>query len=777
MFKRVLILFLLFCPLISMAQDFSESWEGHFSYNNINDVTASESKIYAASDNAIFTYDFLTQEISTLSTIQGLAGETISTIHYSSDFGALIIGYEDGLIEVFSEEDSSVLSVVDILDKSTIPSTSKRINHFNEYEGLLYVATNYGISVYNLNRLEFGDTYFIGDLGVQTIVTQTTIYNGSIFASCRNFTGLKRAELSNSNLIDYNQWTKIATGNYVAVEAVGSNIYAFNTANSVFKIEDSGISSSLMQFPELPLDVKSVNAELVITSANHVYLYDSNFELISEVGQNTSFKSSFTSAITTIDDFYTGSDSSGVLSTAISNTTVFKDILPDGPLMNIPFSVQAGYNNTWVTYGDYTVSYNPSPIKTHGISHLKSGAWVNIPTDSILGTQNLNAISINPNKINQVYISSFQKGILEVDADIATTLFNETNSTLEPIIGTTSIRVSASTFDSDGLLWSLTGRVSSPLISYNIETDQWNSYSFEGLYSDGNDEWGFSDIVIDNSGVVWMGGYKYGLIGYDYKSGASQIKSLSEESQNMPTTIVSAVALDNSNQLWIGTIRGLRVLYNTSTFFTDNGVEASEIIILEDGVAEELLVDEYISSIEVDGSNNKWIGTIGSGIFYFSSDGQETIYHFTKDNSPLPSNNITDISIDSSNGKVFIATDSGLVAFKSGSSSTKETYEDAYVYPNPVRPTFNITDDLVKIKGLTENVNIKITDVEGNLVAEAQSNVNLNYSGYNLEIDGGTAFWNGKNLANNVVHSGVYIIMLSDTETFETKVLKLMIIR
>ncbi len=85
--------------------------------------------------------------------------------------------------------------------------------------------------------------------------------------------------------------------------------------------------------------------------------------------------------------------------------------------------------------------------------------------------------------------------------------------------------------------------------------------------------------------------------------------------------------------------------------------------------------------------------------------------------------------------------------------------------------------DLVKIKGLTDHVNIKITDIEGNLVAEAQSNVNSRYSGYNLEIDGGTAFWNGRNLANNVVHSGVYIIMLSDTETFETKVLKLMIIR
>ena len=67
--------------------------------------------------------------------------------------------------------------------------------------------------------------------------------------------------------------------------------------------------------------------------------------------------------------------------------------------------------------------------------------------------------------------------------------------------------------------------------------------------------------------------------------------------------------------------------------------------------------------------------------------------------------------------------------------------------------------------------------IEGNLVAEAQSNINPRYRNFNLEIDGGTAFWNGKNLRNRLVASGVYIIMLSDLDSYETKVLKLMIVR
>ena len=83
----------------------------------------------------------------------------------------------------------------------------------------------------------------------------------------------------------------------------------------------------------------------------------------------------------------------------------------------------------------------------------------------------------------------------------------------------------------------------------------------------------------------------------------------------------------------------------------------------------------------------------------------------------------------------------------------------------------------IKIKDLTQNVNIKITDVEGNLVNEAQSNTNLRFNGYGLEIDGGTAYWNGKNLANRTVSSGVYLVLISDLETLETRTLKIMFIR
>jgi ligand-binding sensor domain-containing protein len=106
------------------------------------------------------------------------------------------------------------------------------------------------------------------------------------------------------------------------------------------------------------------------------------------------------------------------------------------------------------------------------------------------------------------------------------------------------------------------------------------------------------------------------------------------------------------NQLWIGTIKGLRVLPNIGNFQTGDQLTANPIIIVDDNLAQELLYEQFITDIVVDGANNKWIGTADSGLFFVSPNGQETKYHFTINNSPLPSNVINDIDINSSTGEV-----------------------------------------------------------------------------------------------------------------------------
>lgn len=787
----VFLVFLLSFKTVCFSQNFSSLWQSHFSFTSVVDVVSGGGKIYAAAENAIFEYDPASDELITITTVEGLSGEQITSIYYSDIYNYLLIGYETGLIELYSPSEASVLSVVDILERDNITPVNKRINHFFENLGLIYISTNYGVSVYNLETLEFGDTYFLGNGGLQIRVNQVAIVEDIIYVACVDNNGLKIADLNNPNLIDFSQWQTLITGNFVRVNTFNAKAYAVRLNRAVFELEGTSFNQ-LFTLEVLPTDSEVSSTNLIYSTTGEIYLYNTDLQLENSLSPNTDYDTSFTSATQLNGVTYIGTLDFGVLSD-ISFPADYFEIKPNGPLFNQSFKINAETGVVWATYGDYTPAFDPAPARSRGISYFRNDEWVSIPFDSLLTARNLNTISVNPFIENQVFISSFIDGILEFNNFEPTTLYDASNSGLESLFDPSnpdavSIRVSASTFDANGVLWSMSARAPNPLKSYDPITGNWQGYDFSNIYDDPlNGEFGFFDIVTDNNGTKWIGGYSNGLYAFNETIASNPLRTLSTEEQNVPFPRITALEIDNRNQLWVGTFAGLRVLFNTAGFFEDPNPSLNSIIILEDGIPQELLAGQTISDIEVDGSNNKWIGTVDSGVFYFSPDGQNTIFHFTRDNSPLPSNRILDISINPQNGEVFIATTRGLLSFSSGGSEPDDSLENAFVYPNPVRPEYNIlgASDLnditkgIKISGLTDRVNIKITDVEGNLVAEAQSNVNLRSSNanYNFAIDGGTAIWNGRNLANNIVRSGVYLMMISDLDSFETKVLKVLIIR
>jgi hypothetical protein len=760
--KRFLSLVLLLIIQISFAQA-NLSWRGYFSYNEIKDMSSSSTAIFAASENALFSVNTISNQIKTTNTIDGLSGQTISSIYYSSQFNKSLVGYENGLIIVINEDDGSMLNVIDIIKKQ-LPSDIKKINHFMEYEGIVYVSCDFGIVQFNLETMLFGDTYFIGDNGAEISISQSTIYNEFIYAASN--TGIRRAAIRNKNLVDYKQWELIATESWSGITTFGTELIAINAEGFIHKYNKN--TSSFIGFEELPqstLDMRANDSYLIITSLNNIYFYNRQMELVRQIKSNqipVSFPN-FSCATMIGETIFIGTKADGMVTTSLSSGSTFENTTPSGPSRNNIFALQATSTAVWAVYGDYSVDYNPYPLDYYGISKFSTTGWLNIPYADVLGATSISRIVVNPNDENEVFASSFFSGLLKLENDVPTYLYNESNSGLESLTFAgpdyIDVRINGPAFDKFGNLWVTNSFVKNGLKVLGTD-GQWQSFSMDRILASSEDN-SFGRMVIDSNNTKWMATNKNGVVGFNESNNTFKKITFGPEAGNLPVSDVRAIAVDNRNQLWIGTTKGLRVLSNVSNFQTDNQLTTNPIIIVEEDLAQELLYEQFITDIVVDGGNNKWIGTADSGLFLLSPNGQETTYHFTINNSPLPSNVINDIDIDSSTGEVFIATDKGLISFRGIATEASEDLSKAYVYPNPVRPEYEGT---IKIAGLIDRANVKITDIEGNLVYEATS-------------EGGTLEWDTYAFGKYKVASGVYIIFISANDGLEAKVKKVMIIR
>jgi hypothetical protein len=761
--KQCFLCFFILLPLIGFSQP-NRNWKGYFSYNTIKDVSESSTRLFAAAENTLFTKNLNTNEIQTINTIDGLSGQTISAMYHSETFNKTIVGYENGLLIVINDVDETMLNVVDIINKN-IPANIKKINHFMEFNGVLYISCDFGIVQYKLATLEFGDTYFIGPSGQEIKVYQTTIFNNDIYAVTQYY-GIRKSSITNPNLIDFAQWQVFDSGYWTGIVAFNGQLIASNSNNNIYKYN----GTSFQQFGSLgtaAIDIRTSSNYLIVTSSNKVLIFNQTLVQISSIqsSQITAIPVTFACATVIGTTIYIGTNENGIVSSTISNPLTFEFIMPNGPKMNNMFSINSNSSNLWAVYGGYDINYNPYTyigfsLSEFGISkYNETDGWLNIPYIDVLNAKALVRIAVNPNDENQVCVASYYGGLLKIESDIPTTLYNDSNSTLQGIFPGSDFRINSTTFDKSGNLWMTNSRVKNGLQVLK-SGGQWQSYNMESILDNytNND---FCKIAIDKNGTKWIASYKNGVIAFNENTNV--FKKLSEgiDTGNLPSIDVRAIAVDNRSQVWIGTNKGLRVLSSTGSYNNEDQMKANPIIFLEEGVAKELLREQFITDIAVNGSNQKWISTADSGVFLFSSNGQETVYHFTTDNSPLPSNVVNDVEINATTGEIFFATNKGLVSYLGTSTKPADNLNAVYVYPNPVRPEFEGT---VKVAGLISKANIKITDIEGNLVYETTS-------------EGGTIEWDTTAFGKYKVASGVYMIFIAAADATETAVKKVMIIR
>lgn len=746
-------LFLSF-TLFSFSQQ--KLWKGYFSYNEITDVCISESKVHSSTKNAVFNKDVSTNILTTFTSVNDVKPDEVTAIIQTSNNHTLV-GNKNGLI-ILIKPDGTTLNKVDIITDVPVPANSKKINDFYEYDGKIYVSTQYGITVIKLSNFEIESNFYIGTSGEFIDVLQTTVHNGEIFAVTRN-QGIKKALLTNPFLYDFSQWSVFNAGFWISIVTFNNQLIAMNTDGYTYKF----IGSVPQQFSNQVsggLKLRTDTVYLTISHQSQILVYNQSLILVSIVFQIPDYPDTFTCAITKNDKLYIGTKKNGIFETTVINPTVFTNISPNGPIEDYAFKVKKTTNDLWLTHGSYDRTYNPD-MKLQGISVFnKNSGWTKIPTTELAGAVSLGAIVENPRATNDVFVCSGHDGLLRFKNKTDLQVYDETNN-LESVggfPGYVSVRINGLKHDKDGGLWVTNAFVNNGLKVLK-SNNTWQSYNLSTVIPNTTNE-RYGNLDIDKNGTKWVATFLNGFYGFN-ENYSNKFIVVNQENGNLPSNDVRCVAVDNRNQLWIGTFKGLRILNSIDKFVSENELTTTNIVIQEGDLAQELFYQQVIQDIKVDGSNNKWVSIADAGVFQVSPNGQTTLRRFTKENSPLPSNNVFDIDIDEVTGEVFFATDKGLVSYLGTSTKGDDNLENVYAYPNPVRPGYTGT---VKISGLMDKVNLKITDIEGNLVFETTSS-------------GGTVEWDTTAFGKYKVASGVYMVFVTSNDAAETTVKKIMVVR
>jgi len=772
--KLFLLCSLFFSFLFSAQTDYSDSWEDLYSYNNVKDIVKVDEVIYALVDNAIFTYDTATEEINKLSSVQGLSGETTSSMHYNKSFQRLFIGYENGLLEVV-DNDGTITISSDIV--SFNQSGRKSINHIKEFNNKLYLSTPFGIVVYDIEKLEFGDTYFIGNNSSSLEVYQTEIMDGFIYAATND--GVFKADLTSNLLIDFNNWEQqFFSRNISKITMFNEQLYVVE-GKAIYKMNGSDLIEEI-NFTQNITAIKSSNTYLSVAFNSFAKILDLELNAVFEVSTTSEFEYTLNNIFIENDSVYLATKEYGILKSRLSLPNSYTEIHPEGPLDNDIFSITAQNNTLWVVYGGYDDTNTPINNKK-GFSRFNGEQWVNTVFNSSLPSD-LVQVTIDPNNENKVYISALgitsnidtkpTGGVLVVENDVITQTYNHLNSSFEPIsvsLPNINIRVSGSAFDNQGNLWATNYETGEELKKLSA-SGQWSSIDLSSIKT--NNVPGLNEVVVDKSNSVWIGTRKNGLYVYNENGNRKKALITTTNSGNLPDVNVRTIAIDASNRVWIGTNLGMVVYNNASGVFDDSTPNGYPVVINgdENGFGERLLGDQKINSIVIDGAENKWFGTDNGGVIYTNPNGQKTLANFSTKNSPLPSDKIKKIAVDRSLGKVYFATDKGMVAYNSNVAPFGDVLAAVYAYPNPALINHQtITIDGRKGTHLPKGTNVKILDVAGNLVYE--TNV---LEGQ--ELQGGKVVWNKKNLAGNPVASGIYIVLLSNEDASETAFTKIAIV-
>ncbi len=727
------------------------SWTAYPSHNYPREVVKVNNVFYGITQGGLFAYDLNTREATSYTTVEGMSQIDPTAIYHDPRTGKNILGFLDGMVNIFEHPDDGFDFVSDIQRSELF--TVKTINGFTSHEERLYIACEFGLVVYDLDKLETRATVSkIGANPSGTAVYDINVFGDSIVVAMGP-NGIWRASVNQQNISTPAVWTEVTNHNGLGsgdcrLLAKTNSATFVQVSDTIYERQGNGVWAT-SGFPNRPFEnMTGYDDYLIVTHDKTAEVRKPNGSTVFANGEGKMLSGYADSSMILIGDSVNG------LSVWYANDST-ETISPDGPYNNLITRMAVGNREFYIAPEGQGGSTAPAG-NTDGFWHFDTfEGWHRfevedeLPRDSVWAEFGRCYYDIED---SLCYMGSWNHGIIKLRGGDITDVWTPKNSMLNAGIGN-NVRISGLALDDDKTLWA-TAIVADYQINALDSDGNWYNYEIPGVYP--------SELLIDDWGNKWIINFGIGVAVFNENGTLDvttddEVKLLGTESGRggLPNGNVYSMAKDLKGQIWLGTLEGVVVFANPSSVFSTNFPDASCPAV--DGFC--LLRDQKINAIAVDGANRKWIGT-ENGIYLVNPQGNRLITHYTTENSPLFTNEIRDIRIDQQTGEVFVGTNKGLISLMGEATGGKDDSEELYVFPNPVPVDF---DGPIAITCSYKDVEVKITTVSGRLVKS-------------LTALGGQAIWDGNDMSGNRATPGVYLAMVADKEGNNAGIAKFVIL-
>ena len=745
----------------------SQVWTTHTSLRAVVDLTASEDAVWAATQGGVFRYGVDAGEISRFTTTEGLYGLSLRAIQYDAVNRAIWVGYQDGVLDRIDVETGAIRSFLDI--KRATQFTARDIRKLAVTNDTLVVGAGFGIVLFDTRRGEVLETFSrFGDSAADVRLEDfaiTTAPDGVRRLWIVTEELVAYAPLANANLQDPSVWQTetVGAGTAILKSIAGfdgrlyigteDGLFIRDDANLYRLLDDTeGETHSLFLQNDVLIGIQP-SRFLVVEGGDVVHgAASGGFQGLAALTQGPS------------GDLWIGDGGEGLSAVAPFTASTFaptftrERFFPDGPFDGQFTSLSFDQDgNLWL---------GGIPGTDRGFYKLDTeGEWTSYIKrffPEMVGRPTSFQVIHNDTQ-QQFWAGSNGGGLAQVTQNGELTFFDETNSTLREasiLPGSGFVIVRGVSSEPDGSLWVTNTGATRPL-HVRLLDGSWTD--FPSVAGTANT---YDHIYVDSFGQKWIVAVssnnfqnRVGLLVLDSGASVSDVtddasrffSETGSNGQGLPSVVINSITEDKSGRVWLGTDEGLAYFVNTGIVAADENATAIWPLRSnrQAGESQFLFFGLKVNHVTVDPANNLWVATDAGAWYVEEQDlGFQDVLHLTAENSPLLSNIVLSIAVDERTGAVYFSTDLGLISLEGDAVAPAADKKDLFVYPNPVRIEGD-ADPEITIEGLLDETDVRILTPAGSLVAQ-------------FDARGGRVRWNGRDTNNNLVPSGMYIVVALD---------------